>query len=677
MAGIIIQWYDPLPLPFVLFVFFGFFIATLLIGFLPISIRFQWRLIQGLLLNGLLISLGLFITRMNDPKNDQRWYGNHYREGDILMVRLAEPLTEKASTYKTEAIVESIWHQGRLQKTSGKILLYFFKDSLSMRLRPGDRLAINKPLQAISNPGNPGAFDYRQYAALHQWYHRAYVRQKEWKFIGNGNIGRFNQFITTAREKILDVLRRHLPADKEVLGIAEALLIGYTNDLDKDLVQAYSNTGVVHIIAISGMHLALIYLLLVGLFKWMPGINRSKLAQVILILACLWFFSLLTGASPSVLRAAVMFSFISIGKNFIRPSSVYNSLAASAFVLLCWNPAYLWDVGFQLSYLAVAGILLFQRPLYQAVYLKFKWADKIWQLASVTLAAQVFTFPVCLYYFHQFPVLFLLANLFIVPLSGLILYAELILLAVSWIPYAGQFAGMVNTWLIRLMNGFIRWVNQLPYAVWDEIPAGLYSTVLLYGVVGGFAFWLLGRKKTPLFLALISLFCFTVLQAVNEWRFVHQRKLVVYQVPKYQAIDIINGHEYRFIGDSSLLADGMLSNFNLKPSRTLFQLKYRQDSLAGLAKRNYIYHYHQIRFAVIEHDIRYIETGKKFDIDFIIISRNPGISLARLNVIFNCRLYILDASNSLWKIDKWLKEAEALHLRCHSIPEKGAFITDL
>ena len=151
------------------------------------------------------------------------------------------------------------------------------------------------------------------------------------------NINIARAFIFSAQKYIINQLQKYLPADKNILGIAEALLIGYKEDLDKDLVQAYSNTGVVHIIAISGLHLGLIYVMLVWIFNLLPVIKNSKLLKVLLILGSLWFFSLLTGASASVLRSAVMFTCIVIGKNFFTQSSIYNSLAASAFVLLCYD----------------------------------------------------------------------------------------------------------------------------------------------------------------------------------------------------------------------------------------------------------------------------------------------------------------------------------------------------
>ena len=210
------------------------------------------------------------------------------------------------------------------------------------------------------------------------------------------------------------------------------------------MVQAYSNAGVVHLIAISGMHLALIYYFLLWIFARIPVIKKSKFTRLILVLGCLWFFSFLTGAPASVLRSAVMFTFIAIGNSFDKKNSIYNSLAISAFVLLCYDPFMLWDVGFQLSYLAVLGIVIFQKYIYNWLYFKNKIFNLGWKLASVSLAAQLLTLPICIYYFHQFPLLFLLSNMIAIPLSTVALWGCISIIAISPIPVAGIVFGEIG-----------------------------------------------------------------------------------------------------------------------------------------------------------------------------------------------------------------------------------------
>ena len=677
IAGIVVQWYCPIPLTVILMSAVSFTIAYLLFYLLPLSLQFKLQSLQGLLINLIIVTAGLFITWQKDIWHSNNWYGSFYHDSNYIVVRIDEPLTEKTKSFKAEGYVESVGTNDSLIPCNGKLLLYFSKDSAVKQLQYGDKILISKSLQRIKNSGNPGAFNYERYAAFQQIFHNVFLKESDWVLLKEKSIDPFWQFIYTAREKIIHSLQKSISNSRDELGIAEALLIGYTNDLDKDLVQAYSNTGVVHIIAISGMHLALIYVMLVWLFARMPGIKRSKWLQVILILGCLWLFSLLTGGSASVLRSAVMFTFITIGKNFFKQVSIYNSLAASALILLCYNPYYLWDVGFQLSYLAVVGIVIFQKPIYNLIYIKNKWIDKVWQMVAITTAAQLLTFPVCIYYFHQFPLLFLITNLVAVPLSTIILYAEIFLVAFAWIPFLGLFAGKITGWMLWVMNRFILYINDLSFAVWDKIPATAITTWLLYGVVIFTAGWLLNKQKMYLRLAISALCCFVISQGFIFWKVKQQQKMIVYNIPQHRGIDFVVGNNYQFIGDSILLQEGLLQNFHLKPGRIALQLNHRTDSLTTMIQQDGFYQFGNKRILLIDQPIVFEVPAQKINVDIILISKNPKLYIPQLASVFNCHQYVFDASNSLWKIGKWKEDCDKLNLRFHSVPDDGAFILDL
>lgn len=676
-AGIIIEWY----LGFTLFMIIGsiasFAIAFLLFSFLPVAVKFKLHFLQGAILQLLLVFFGMLVTWQKDPRHNDNWYGHYYHDSDYIVVTISEPLIEKSKSYKADAIVEQIIHNDTAVDCEGKLLLYFSKDSVPVTLHYGDKILINKKLQAIKNSGNPGAFNYQRYAAFQQIFHNAFLKPSDWVKLNGENINQFKRFIYTARENILAVLQKNVSSNKDELGIAEALLIGYTNDLDKDLVQAYSNTGVVHIIAISGMHLGLIYVMLVWLFAKIPLINKSKLVQVILILSCLWLFSLLTGAAASVVRSAVMFTCVTIGRNYFRASSIYNSLAASAFVMLCFNPYYLWDVGFQLSYLAVVGIIIFQKPIYNLVYIRNKYVNEIWKLVAISMAAQLLAFPICIYYFHQFPNLFLLSNIIAVPLSSFILYAEIALIAFAWAPVANIYLGKTVNWLVWLMNKYILWVNKISFSVWDKIPANVLTTWLLYAAIVFTAAWLLNKNKKMLRYSLLFLLGFILIHGIISWKVKSQQKLIVYNVPQHQAIDFINGNNYHFVGDSVLLEDGLLQNFHLKPSRIALQLNKRTDSLPGLFKNTKFYQFYGKKVLIIDEAVSIEPPAHKIVVDAIIFTHNPRLYIKNLAEVFDCRQFVFDASNSLWKIGKWKEECDQLNLRHHSIPEKGAFVMDI
>ena len=677
VAGILLQWYLTISLPIIIAALIAFSIVSISFSILPIAWRFKTQAIQGVAIQLLIAAAGAWLTWQQDVQHHENWYGNHYKAGNYLIVQIEEPLVEKNKSYKADGSVETIVQDGKAVTTAGKLLLYFSKDSIRPDLKYGDRIIIHKDLQSIKNSGNPGAFNYQRYAAFQGIYHNVFLKDKDWLVLKGNSKNLFKQFIFSARAYVLGVLQKSMDSDKDELGIAEALLIGYTNDLDKDLVQAYSNTGVVHIIAISGMHLALIYVLLVWLFAKIPVINKSKWLQLILILSCLWLFSILTGASPSVLRAAVMFSFIAVGKNFYKQASIYNSLAASAFVLLCYNPYFLWAVGFQLSYLAVLSIVIFQKPIYHCIYVKNKWLDKAWQLMAVSIAAQLLTFPVCIYYFHQFPNLFLVSNMVAVPLSGLILYAEIVLVAFSWIPFVGTYVGKLVAVLVGFMNKIILWINELPFAVWDKIPATVLSTWLLYALVACFSAWLLLKEKKYFNMALVALLVFISQSAYNTWQTAKQQKLIVYNVPRYKAIDFITGSRYQFVGDSILLEDGLLQNFHLKPGRIALQLEKRSDSLPAVFNQGMFFQFKNKKILVADSSLSFAPAAEKIQLDLVIISKNPRIHLASLAETFTCKLIVFDASNPAWKIEKWKEECRLLNLNWYSVSETGAFIYNI
>lgn len=675
--GILMQWYLQVPVLFAIMAVSCFTIAFFLFSFLPIAEKFKLNFLQGLLLQLILIAFGMLITWNKDIRHNSKWYGNYYKEGDFIIATIKEPLVEKTKSFKADAYIEQLVRNDSSIEGEGKLLLYFSKDSVNPNLAYGDKILINKKLIGIKNSGNPGAFNYQRYAAFQQTFHNVFLKSADWVKLDGKNTNAFQQMLFDSRQAILSTLQKNISSGKDELGIAEALLIGYTNDLDKDLVQAYSNTGVVHIIAISGMHLGLIYAMLVWLFARIPLIKKSKATQAILILTCLWLFSLLTGGSASVIRSAVMFSFITAGKMLLkREASIYSSLAASALVMLCVNPYYLWDVGFQLSYLAVVGIVAFQKPIYNLAYIKNKWIDNVWKAAALTTAAQVLTFPVCIYYFHQFPVLFLFTNLVAVPLSTGVLYASIFLVAFSWVPYVGEYAGKIIGWGLWLMNKFILWVNEFPFALWDKIPANVFTTWLLYATVICIAAWLLNKNSRMLQWSLAFFTGFVLLHGIIAWQIKSQQKMIVYNVPQHQAIDFVEGNNYRFVGDSILLVDGILQNFHLKPGRIALQLNKKVDSMAACFNKTGFYQFGYKKIVVLDETVSF-ESQKKMDVDYIVISKSPKIYIPQLVKVFNCNKFIFDASNSLWKIEKWKQDCDKLNLPYHSIPEQGAFVVDL
>ena len=608
-------------------------------------------------------------------ENDPRWIGHSVKGKEPILVTLQEPLTEKPNSFKALAKAESVFVNGEWTMVNGNILIYFKKDSTAPTLQYGSQLIITKTLQPISNSGNPGSFDYKRYCASQGIHFQVYLQSNEYKVLNELKKNRLTDLLINSRNHVLALFRKWVPGQKET-GVAEALLIGYRDDLDKDLVQAYSNTGVVHIIAISGLHLGMIYGLMVLILKPFRQIKWIRFIKPIAILLVLWGFSLLAGAAASILRSAVMFSFIVIGESLGRKTNIYNTLAASAFCLLVYNPYFFGDVGFQLSYTAVLSIILFMKPIYRQIHFTNKLLNHIWQLNAVTLSAQVLTLPIVLYYFHQFPNLFLFTNFIAVPLSGFILYGELLLLVFAKIPALALWIGKCISFLIAQMDGLIERTDSIPFSVTDNIQMGLAQVILLYFAICYLAFWLL-HKRTHAFITGLSFMCiFFLLYRYTRFQQLQQHKLIVYNIPKYTAIDLIEGSRYLFAGDSVLNDQPALERFHLRPSRLQYGVT-ETEALSDIKIHGPVITGRQKTALIIRRSTHFSPMAEKIPVDIIILSGNPGVYLSQLATVFDCKQWVFDSSNPLWKIRYWKKDADSLHLRHHSVSEQGAFETDL
>jgi competence protein ComEC len=415
---------------------------------------------------------------------------------------------------------------------------------------------------------------------------------------------------------------------------------------------------------------------LVWLFSRLPFVKRSTITRVILILGCLWLFSLITGASASVLRSAVMFTCIIIGKEFFKQASIYNSLASSAFLLLCYDPFLLWDVGFQLSYFAVVGIVWLQKPIQNLYYTKNKVIQYLWEMCSITIAAQILTLPICIYYFHQIPTTFLFTNLICVPLSTAILFAEIALVICATIPPLATLIGKFIYVLTWCMNALIGFFNNLPLSLLDKIHATAYTTWALYGFVFLIAAALLRRNKTLMEMALGFLLLFVGLWAYGKVELLQQKKVIVYNVSRHTAIDFVSTNKFWFYGDEEFKADGALQNFNLKPARVSMQVEESMDTLKSLSNKDRLWQFYNKSIMIINSAVQFEPTINKFKIDVLLICKNPKIRIADITTSISPNTIVFDASNSLWKIAQWKKECEELHLQYFITGERGAFILD-
>ncbi|WP_343669470.1 ComEC/Rec2 family competence protein [Chitinophaga sp.] len=627
MLGII--W--PIPLLYVLPAGFFLLILHVGIGYLPLWARFRLDAYRGIILQLLLVCIGCLLV---DAKEQYKHHLIKPRPDEVLVGIIAAPVQSSQYGYRTIIKLE----------TKEQLLIYFPPDSAVMAIQEGDRLLFKGAVQLISFSGNPGSFNYREYCAARYIYQQVHLQEGHWRHIVMPK-----SFLLRCRNSCLQIINQYIGGREG--GLAAALLIGYRYDLDREMVNDYMQTGIVHIIAISGMHLALIYASLIWGLQWLPFPSLKG----VLIIVVVWGFTLLTGASASVLRAAVMLTVVTIGKFFLdRDSSTYNQLALSAFLLLCYDPALIKDVGFQLSYLAVLGILLLNKPFSSQSY----WLRKMGEAITIAVAAQAITFPLCLYLFGQFPLYFLPANLIAVPLSTLILYGEILLLCVQ-----AHWLGTCLQWLLTMMNTIVAWIGHLPGAVISGLHISVYGVLALYVCIGAL---LAGKKGVVYIMGAICLWSLIVLPGRLQKQ--RQRVMIVYNQPRHTGIDFIQGSVVQFAGDDSISAN------MLRAARTFYEAD--TGRLVGFEQLGHFICCGNKRLVIVDGALPAGRPAKKFRTDYLLLSHNPRVAIKDLQGFYDVGCYIFDASSSHSRIEKWKSECYALTLRFFSVPDQGAYVVN-
>ena len=395
-------------------------------------------------------------------------------------------------------------------------------------------------------------------------------------------------------------------------------------------------------------------------------------------------YAMITGLSPSVLRAATMFSFVIMGTVLNRNSSIYNTLAASAFFLLIVNPNLLFEVGFQLSYIAVLGIVYLQPLIYKWIYTRWWLLDKIWAITAVSIAAQIATLPLTLYYFNQFPVYFMLSNLLVIPSAIVILSLGILLFITSPIPAISESIGWVLNKFIEGLNFSIKEIEVLPNSLIDGLSISILECVALYIIIILFIRGLKFRKLKIINYAFFLTLIFIINDLIEDVALANSKSMVVYHINKNQAIDFIDGTSNVLLANSSLIKDKQKQSFHIKSNWSYLDLRNVQYIPTDASKLNETLldsslqlvdtysQFHTIKMVRIDNKFSLQVLEDKVNVDYVLISSNSKKKLKDLYAMFNFKSIIVDGSNSKWNRNRVEAEAESLHIPIY-ITDKGAF----
>lgn len=641
--------------------------------------RFRWVFGAGLML--MLFAAGYWHATQYDERQ-QRHHFSRVCPSPAMFTGVVSDAPSRGARLKVPLRLETAAGAGdSLRPCSGNVLLFLPADSEAAGIRYGDRLWVQADIRPSEPPKNPHAFDYRQYLHFQNIHFQAFVPEKSYEVIATGLGHPLWRVALRWRDQLLEILQEHFPGRDEY-AVAAALLVGYKDDLSEELRTTYAETGSMHALAVSGTHVGLLYAGLLFLLRRIPwrGLHR-RWGETGLSLFGIWAFALVTGATGSVLRASVMFSFYLIGKAIHRQASIWNILAASAFFLLLYNPYFLFDAGFQLSYSAVAGLAFFY-PMLQTIALPLpKWVREGWQILLIGVAAQLGTLPLSLYYFHQFPVYFWLAGWVVVLGGAVFLWGGSVLVFLHHVaPDIAAGLGWLLYQIIWGMNQLMRGIQQLPGSVISGIWITTWTAVLLAVFIWLLAAALRQRQPRWLLTALALLVVLGVARAGQSLRHQQQRMLTLYHANRDLLIDCFDGYHCH---TWTTIAGQRQERFAAQINRWAHGIRQVDYAVAPTRAPNVYLDPPFLRFydktlVVVDRPGLVGRTDlPPVQADILLLHGNPRVTIPDCLRQFPCKQIVFSAGNSPRRVDQWKRACRAAGLPCHDVRERGFWNLEL
>ncbi len=582
-----------------------------------------------------------------------------YEHSHTINLVLREKLKSSASNHRYIAIIEQI----DTTICSGKIVLNIKKDSLYQSFIIGNRLQIKGNLYPNKSPKNPNQFDYGAYLKNKQVYGQVYTDPIDIE-VSSQTQKDIWYYANKIRTTIIDNLKKSGFRSTE-LNVAVALLLGQQQDIDPEIIQDYQYAGAVHILSVSGLHIGFIILFVNFILKPVPNTKNGSLLKLIAILFSLWAFGIVAGLAPSVVRSITMFSFVAIGQHLRRSVNIYHTLLVSVLLILLIQPSFLFDVGFQLSYLALFFIIWFQPLFAQLWEPKNKFLKYIWDVVSVSFAAQIGTLPLSLYYFHQFPGLFFITNLVIIPLTGFILGLGVVVMILAFFDQCPFFLSKPLEWSLNTTDQIIHVIASFEQFILKDIPYNILFLLVSYTFILSAIIWVEKRQFQHFIPVLLSIIVIQIAFIWNTLEVENQKEWVVFNSKKNTLVTERNGSQVTIYTNDSLM------KIDSKNQSLKTYLVGNFSHLAATKKLKNIMFFNGKRILIID------STGvypKQIQPDIVLMIQSPKINLERLIRTSRPKIIIADGSNynsiqKLWKLT-CLKSK----IPFHSTSEKGFYI---
>lgn len=566
-------------------------------------------------------------------------------------------------------VVENLENHPNVEtKYLNKIILYLQKTPEAENLQYGDILFVDVQLSAVEPPSNPDAFDNQKYMRRKGIFFTGYVSEQNWRKVGHKTPNMLKENSRKIQQRLAGIFATSGMSGQEY-EIIKAILLGDDDTMEPELKAAYAAAGVSHILCVSGMHVGIIFMIIDFLLKPLDLTKTTRAIKAILLLLTIWLYANITGLSPSVTRSATMFTFVTLGALIQRNTNIFHSLLASLFILLSVNPLLLFEVGFQLSYLAVFGIVLFQPIIVDIYHCKTKVGNYFWELTSVSIAAQISTFPISILYFGQFPNYFILSNLSVIALSFVVMITGVVLLGISFVPLLTRWVSFLLTWEIRIMNHIITFIEKLPGAVTKEIDYSNIQVILLYIIII-LLYLAIKRKKSNLGWACYAIFAlFSITFAIRKIELIQQNEVLCYSIRKEQALCFCQQQQAIYFTDSIRSEQNKSFQYSIQNharkqhAHKIFipidTAKYDADNL--LKRDNFIFSGGKTYY-LLKGKARLYACQNPATVDVLVMGHNPTQKPEQVFQAIHFKKVIADGSNTPFYIERWKTYCQNNHI---------------
>lgn len=624
-----------------------------------------------------LVGTGFFLMSEQQAKTVFPFSG----EAAVYRVCIREHPEEKARSLLCRvALLEEVGGDMTVRHSRHPLLLlYFPKDTATATLRRGDELLVHTRLEPPAGPKNPDEFDYARYLKRKGYSGTAYVPDGHWRKTGHDASRSLSQVALDYREKVVG-LYRSLGFKGDELAVLSALTVGDKEELSDDIVETYSVAGASHVLALSGLHIGFLYALLWFVFSPLWRLWRwLKPFLLLLLVLFLVSFAFFTGLSSSVVRSVTMFSLLALSTLQPEKPLTLNTLAATAFLMLLCRPAWLFDVGFQLSFSAVAAIVLVQPRLYALWKVKSRCLRYVWGLMTVSVAAQLGTAPLVIFYFSRFSTHFLLTNLWVIPMVSLIMYLAVLLLMLTPLPLAQHGLARVVEVLVQAQNGVLRWIEHLPGAAVDGIWLDVWGVLLIYLFLGMACYGLLHCTARNVRLSLLALLAVVSWHSYSLLSNAPRRSIAFYSVSGCPVVHCLTDSRRSWLACADSLSDASRLYRTLAPHWNRLHLEAPRRvsgdySAPGLSVRNQIVTYAGRRICLLSDDRwRNKQAPRPLAVDYLYVSKGYRGGVEELTSLFVVGMVVIDASLSAYYQNRIANDCLRLGIPYLLLSQKGSY----